>query len=93
MRPKLQAIGPANSSSSSSACNSGSAATTIPTRILRVKEVVRRTGVSRTTIWRLERRSEFPARRQISPGAVGWIESEVERWISCRVTKAVRNLE
>jgi predicted DNA-binding transcriptional regulator AlpA len=52
-----------------------------------VREVARRTGLSRTTLWRLERRGAFPARRQISLGAIGWIEAEVEHWISGRVPK------
>jgi predicted DNA-binding transcriptional regulator AlpA len=52
-----------------------------------VREVSHRTGLSRTTLWRLERRGAFPARRQISLGAIGWIEAEVEQWIRCRVPK------
>jgi len=46
-------------------------------RFLREREVRSMTGLSRTTLWRLERVAEFPRRRQISPGAVGWLESEV----------------
>src|SRR4051794_6122688 len=53
----------------------------LPTRILRVGEVMVRTGLSRTTLWRLERRGLFPAKRYLSAGAVGWIEAEVEDWI------------
>jgi predicted DNA-binding transcriptional regulator AlpA len=56
-------------------------------KILRAKEVCRRTGrtgLSRTTIWRIERHGAFPDRRQLSPGAVGWIEAEVEAWIANR---------
>ena len=56
----------------------------MPTRILRYGEVCRRTGISRTTIWRLERKGVFPLRRQLSSGAVGWIEAEVEAWIASR---------
>ena len=51
-------------------------------RILRYPEVTLRTGLSRTTIWRLERTGDFPPRRQLSPNAVGWIESDVEEWIA-----------
>src|SRR2546427_13090600 len=58
-----------------------------PARILRVAEVMARSGLSRTSLWRLERRGAFPARRQLSPGAVGWIEAEVEAWILGRLTR------
>ena len=55
-----------------------------PDRFLRCDEVLTRTGVSRTTIWRLERSGNFPARRRLSPNTVGWRESEVEEWIASR---------
>ena len=59
-----------------------------PARILRVDQVLARTGLSRTTLWRLERHGTFPRRRQLSPGAVGWLESEVQAWILSRLTRA-----
>jgi len=54
------------------------------TEILRCTAVERATGLSRTTLWRLERAGQFPPRRQISANAVGWIRSEVEDWIAAR---------
>jgi prophage regulatory protein len=51
-------------------------------RFLREREVRSMTGLSRTTRWRLERIGQFPRRRQISPGAVGWLESEVLAWMN-----------
>ena len=56
------------------------------TRILRFREVHARTQLSRVTIWRMERRGEFPARRQLSTNSVGWIEREVEEWLVTRCT-------
>ena len=44
------------------------------------KEVARRTSLSRTTAWRLQKRDEFPAPYAISPGRVGYREDEVEAW-------------
>src|SRR5262249_13945731 len=49
-----------------------------PLRVLRAKEVQTRVGLSRTSIWRLQRSGDCPASRQLSPGTVGWIEAEVE---------------
>lgn len=53
-------------------------------RILRADEVEHRTGLSRTSIWRLERRGEFPSRRKLGPNAVGWLKEEVEDWVASR---------
>ncbi len=52
--------------------------------ILRFPEVARRTGLSRTTIWRRERAGDFPRRVRLAPNSTGWIEAEVEQWIESR---------
>jgi predicted DNA-binding transcriptional regulator AlpA len=54
-------------------------------RVLRIKEVMSRTGLGRTTIWRLEREGRFPARVRISHNAVAWREHEVLAWIRGRM--------
>ena len=53
-------------------------------KILRIRDVTISTGLSRTTLWRLERRGDFPRHVRLSPNTTGWIESEVEKWISTR---------
>ena len=50
-------------------------------RILNSAEVAKATGLSRTTVWRKERRREFPQRLRISDGRVGWVEAEVVAWL------------
>jgi predicted DNA-binding transcriptional regulator AlpA len=52
--------------------------------ILRTAEVARLTGLSRTTLWRLERRGEFPSRVRLGQNSVGWREEEIEQWIDAR---------
>jgi prophage regulatory protein len=52
--------------------------------ILRKPEVRKRTGLSDTALWRLERAGSFPARRQVTPTCVGWLESEVDLWVEAR---------
>lgn len=44
------------------------------------KEVARRTSLSRTTAWRLQKQDAFPAPYVISPGRVAYREEEVEAW-------------
>lgn len=51
---------------------------------LNALEVTAYTGLSRTTIWRLEQEGEFPARRQIAPQRVGWSADEVQEWAKTR---------
>ena len=51
-------------------------------RLLRLPEVVRRCGISKRTIYRLEAVGRFPARRQLGPRAVGWAESEISAWMA-----------
>lgn len=53
-------------------------------RILREKMVIQLTGLSRSTIWREERKGNFPKRRQLSSRAVGWLESEILTWMETR---------
>ncbi len=57
-----------------------------PLRILRLREVMARTGLSRSTVYELIGKRLFPHPVSLSARAVGWIESEVETWIAARVT-------
>ena len=40
------------------------------------------TGLSRTTIWRLQKTGEFPRAVRISPGRIAWRASEVSAWLN-----------
>lgn len=42
------------------------------------------TGISRTTAWRLSQAGSFPSRVSVSPGRVGWWESELTAWKQAR---------
>ena len=53
-------------------------------QILRRKDVCAVTGLSYSTIFRLERAGQFPQRRQLSPNAVGWLRAEVDEWVTKR---------
>lgn len=52
-------------------------------RWARVQEL---TGMSRTTVWRLERDGKFPLRRRLTGHSVGWLEDEVIAWLNSRET-------
>jgi len=55
-------------------------------RFLRFPAVRARTGLSRSTIWRLERAGRFPRHRRISRHAVAWVEGEIAEWIQSKVS-------
>jgi predicted DNA-binding transcriptional regulator AlpA len=57
-------------------------------RFISYDEVHRRTDLSRTTIWRLERAGDFPQSVRISPGRRAWRESDLDRWIASRLEAA-----
>lgn len=51
-------------------------------RIIRIKTVLARTGLSRTTLYRKMAEGTFPSRVKISIHGAGWHESAVNRWIA-----------
>ncbi len=53
-----------------------------PDRIIRLKTVLARTGLSRSTIYRKIAEGTFPAQIRISIHGAGWHESDINRWIA-----------
>ncbi|QTC92788.1 helix-turn-helix transcriptional regulator [Brevundimonas goettingensis] len=53
-------------------------------RLLSWDRVRDMTGISRSTAWRLSHAGAFPSRVSISPGRVGWWESELTAWKALR---------
>jgi prophage regulatory protein len=48
--------------------------------LLRLPAVVRHTGLSRSTIYRLMAARHFPAPVKLAGRAVGWRKADVDRW-------------
>lgn len=65
--------------------------TVLPTRhqprILRRKAVTEKTGLERSAIYERMKLGTFPKQVKIGPKSVGWVESEVNNWISERVRR------
>jgi predicted DNA-binding transcriptional regulator AlpA/copper chaperone CopZ len=72
----IQVTAPVGNSSSHQSNNNP-----LPDKIIRSKEVQELTGLSRTTIWRLEREGKFPARVPLTASNVGWRLTDVQEWI------------
>ena len=52
--------------------------------VLRRDEVEKTTGLSRSTIYELMRRGEFPRPIKLSARAVGWLSSDIDGWLRTR---------
>jgi len=50
--------------------------------IIRIRTVLRRTGLSRSTLYRKIEAGTFPKQVRISVNCTGWYESEVNQWIA-----------
>lgn len=58
-------------------------------RIVRIDELTRKVGLSRTTIWRRVKDGDLPPPVRLggsNTSAVGWKLSEIERWLADRET-------
>jgi prophage regulatory protein len=59
-------------------------------RLLRLPEVLRITGLGRSTLYRMIAEHRFPAPVQLSKRAVAWREDEVRPWADARPRAVLR---
>ena len=59
-----------------------------PATLLRLEEVMRRTGLRRSALYQMIRKVEFPAPIKLGLRASGWIESEIDDWINGRIRQS-----
>jgi prophage regulatory protein len=55
------------------------------TLILRLPEVKKRTGLSRSTIYSRVDQRTFPLPVSLGGRAIGWVEAEVNEWLTQRI--------
>ncbi|TPN83203.1 AlpA family phage regulatory protein [Mesorhizobium sp. CU2] len=51
-------------------------------RIIRLRTVLARTGLSRSTMYRKIAEGTFPGQIKISVNGAGWKESDINRWVT-----------
>ena len=61
--------------------------------ILRLPEVMARTGLSRSTIYVRLEQGRFPRPVSLGSSAVGWVEAEVDEWMRERIVESRSNAE
>ncbi|WP_367394985.1 helix-turn-helix transcriptional regulator [Cupriavidus sp. Agwp_2] len=54
-------------------------------RILRIKQVMEITGLAKPTIYLHMKQGTFPKQIKLGPKAAGWLASEIQTWINCRI--------
>ncbi|NOF32937.1 AlpA family phage regulatory protein [Vibrio cholerae] len=55
-------------------------------RLIRFREVLTMTGLSRSSLYRFIEENQFPPQVQLGGRAVAWLEGEVQEWIAQRIT-------
>lgn len=58
---------------------------TVDTVILRLHAVMKRTGLSRSTIYLRISKGQFPQSISLGDRAVGWIEAEINEWLDRQI--------
>lgn len=56
--------------------------------IIRRKQVERKTGLSRSSIYSYMEAGTFPKPVNLGPRAVGWVEAEIDQWIDDRIKES-----
>jgi prophage regulatory protein len=57
-------------------------------QILRLPDVIKKTALSRSQIYRLIGLGEFPSQIQLGERSSGWIEDEVDQWLIQRIERS-----
>lgn len=55
-------------------------------QLLRLKQVVEKTGLKRSQIYLYMKTGTFPRSVKIGPASVAWLESEIDEWISLKLS-------
>lgn len=53
--------------------------------ILRLPAVLERTGLSRSTVYLMISKNQFPAPVSLGERAVGWVESQIDQWVDEKI--------
>ncbi|CAM4357413.1 helix-turn-helix transcriptional regulator [Vibrio agarivorans] len=62
----------------------------VTSRLMRVKEIIRITGLSRSSLYKCISEGQFPKAVSLSERSVAWVEEEVQDWITAKIQQ--RNL-
>lgn len=55
-------------------------------QILRLDDVIKKVGLSRSSIFKMIDANSFPQSISLNERAIGWLASEIDDWIDSRIT-------
>ena len=58
-------------------------------KIIRLKDVLAITGLSRSSVYLAISENRFPSQIPLGPRAVGWLSTEIEQWVSDCVSQRI----
>lgn len=61
--------------------------------ILRLPMVIKRTGLPKSTLYKMVSTKQFPAPVQLTARSVGWVEADVDIWIQERITRSSSGIQ
>jgi prophage regulatory protein len=64
-----------------------------PDRTVRECECRKLTGLGRTTRYQLEKKGEFPRRRNLGGRSIGWLYSDIQSWLAARPVVAASKVK
>lgn len=67
--------------------------TNVVNEIIRPWELQRICGLSRTTIWRLEKEGKFVQKIRLTQHAIGYRRTDIERWLEERTEIGGENIQ
>jgi prophage regulatory protein len=53
-------------------------------KVLRIRQVCEKVGLSRTRIYAFLREGRFPKQVVLGPNTVGWFEHEIDQWLAAK---------
>lgn len=60
------------------------------TKLIKLKDVLDITGLSRSFVYALAQKGEFPKPVKLSERSSAWVQSEVDDWIDARISSRDR---
>jgi prophage regulatory protein len=64
-----------------------------PQSLLRIQEVIARTGLSRSLLYSQVQAGKFPAPVRVGERSSAWVDTEVARWIEERIAARAQRTE
>jgi prophage regulatory protein len=57
-------------------------------KIIRLPQVINCTGLARSTIYKKIAENSFPAQLPLGAKSVGWLEADIQNWITQQITRS-----